>query len=50
MGNMEYLKDKPVAVLGAGAIGKAAAADCALAGMNVRLCDLPRFAQSVGKY
>ena len=47
MGNMEYLKDKPIAVLGAGAIGKAAAADCALAGMKVRLCDLPQFAPKV---
>lgn len=47
MGNMEYLKDKPVAVLGAGAIGKAAAADCALAGMRVRLCDLPPFSERV---
>jgi len=42
---MEYLKDKPIAVLGAGAVGKAQAADCALAGAKVRLCDLPPFAE-----
>jgi opine dehydrogenase len=41
---MAYLKDRPIAVLGAGAVGKAQAADCALAGAKVRLCDLPPFA------
>lgn len=45
MANMEYLKDKPVAVLGAGAVGKAQAADCALAGARVHLCDLPPFSE-----
>ncbi len=45
MANMEYLKDKPIAVLGAGAVGKAVAADCALAGARVRICDLPPFAE-----
>ncbi|ADL12455.1 NAD/NADP-dependent octopine/nopaline dehydrogenase family protein [Acetohalobium arabaticum] len=45
MGNMEYLKDKPIAVLGAGAVGKAISADCALAGADVRLCDLEPFAE-----
>ena len=44
MASMEYLKEKPIAVLGAGAVGKAQAADCALAGAKVRLCDLPPFA------
>jgi opine dehydrogenase len=39
------LKDKPIAVLGAGAVGKAVASDCSLAGAKVRLCDLPPFAQ-----
>jgi opine dehydrogenase len=43
--DMTYLKEKPVAVLGAGAVGKAQAADCALAGARVRLCDLPPFSQ-----
>jgi opine dehydrogenase len=43
---MAYLKDKPIAVLGAGAVGKAQAADCALAGAKVRLCDLPPFAKN----
>ena len=38
------LEKKPIAVLGAGAVGKAVAADCALAGVRVRLCDLPPFA------
>ncbi len=47
MGDMSYLKDMPIAILGAGAIGKAAAADCALAGMRVRICDLPQFADKV---
>lgn len=45
MGNMEYLKDKPIAVLGAGAVGKAMAADCALGGAKVRICDLEPFAK-----
>jgi opine dehydrogenase len=44
MGNVEYLKEKPIAVLGAGAVGKAISADCALAGSDVRLCDLEPFA------
>lgn len=42
---MEYLKDKPIAVLGAGAVGKAIAGDCALGGAKVRLCDLPPFSE-----
>ncbi len=45
MGNMEYLKDKPIAVLGAGAVGKATASDCALAGARVRIWDTPGFAE-----
>lgn len=45
MQNMEYLKDKPIAVLGAGAVGKAIAGDCALGGAKVRMCDLPPFAE-----
>jgi len=45
MGDMSYLKDKPIAVLGAGAVGKAMAADCANAGAKVRICDIPPFAE-----
>lgn len=45
MFNMDHLKNKPIAVLGAGAVGKASAADCALAGARVRICDLPPFAE-----
>jgi opine dehydrogenase len=45
MGKMDYLKDKPIAVLGAGAVGKACAADCALAGAKVCLWDTPLFAK-----
>jgi opine dehydrogenase len=41
--------DKPVAILGGGAIGQTLAADFALEGFAVRLCDLPEFAsQSLG--
>ncbi|ATW27863.1 NAD/NADP octopine/nopaline dehydrogenase family protein [Candidatus Formimonas warabiya] len=45
MQNMTYLKEKPIAVLGAGAVGKAIAGDCALGGAKVRICDLPPFAE-----
>jgi opine dehydrogenase len=45
MTNIDYLKEKPIAVLGAGAVGKAVASDCALAGAKVRICDLPPFAE-----
>ena len=45
MSNMEYLKNKPIAVLGAGACGKAQAGDCALGGATVRICDLSPFAE-----
>ncbi len=44
MKDMSYLKEKPIAVLGAGAVGKAIAGDCALGGAKVRICDLPPFA------
>ena len=44
MANMEYLKDMPIAVLGGGNVGKAIAADCALGGKKVRLCDVMPFA------
>ncbi|MEG2418477.1 MAG: 3-hydroxyacyl-CoA dehydrogenase NAD-binding domain-containing protein, partial [Eubacterium sp.] len=44
MADMSYLKDKPIAVLGAGAVGKAIAGDCALGGAKVRICDMEPFA------
>lgn len=37
MSDMSYLATKPIAVLGAGAVGKTCAADCKLAGREVRL-------------
>lgn len=46
MKDMSYLQDKPIAILGAGAVGKTMAADCALAGKEVRLWDMPRFAKT----
>ncbi|MBF0529598.1 MAG: NAD/NADP octopine/nopaline dehydrogenase family protein [Deltaproteobacteria bacterium] len=45
MKEIEYLKEKPIAVLGSGAVGKAVAGDCALAGAKVRICDLPPFGE-----
>ena len=45
MANMEYLKDKPIAVLGGGAVGKTIAADCKLGGAEVRLFDTMPFAE-----
>lgn len=35
--DMRYLENKPIAVLGGGAVGKTCAADCKLAGREVRL-------------
>ena len=40
--DMRYLKDMPIAILGAGAVGKTMAADCAMGGKEVRLWDQPR--------
>jgi len=45
MSDMKYLKDRPIAVLGAGAVAKAIAGDCALGGAKVRICELPEFAE-----
>lgn len=46
MRDLGYLAEKPIAVLGAGAIGKATACDCKLAGnREVRLCDIQPFAE-----
>ena len=41
--NVEQLRNAPIAVLGGGAVGKTCAADCALAGQEVRICALDPF-------
>lgn len=46
MGDMGYLKDMPIAVLGGGAVGKTCAADMKLAGREVRLFDMMPFAEN----
>lgn len=46
MGKMDYLKNKPIAVLGGGAVGKTCAADMKLAGREVRLFDMMPFAET----
>lgn len=45
MPDLSYLKDKPIAVLGGGAVAKAIAGDCALGGARVRICDVMPFAE-----
>jgi opine dehydrogenase len=45
MKDFSYLKEKPVAVLGGGAVAKAIAGDCALGGAKVRICDMAPFAE-----
>jgi opine dehydrogenase len=43
------LRNRPVAVLGGGAVAKTCGADCALAGQEVRICDLdPFYSKSLG--
>jgi opine dehydrogenase len=49
MPDMSYLKSKPIVVLGAGSVGKAIAADCALAGAEVRICEFPQFKATLGQ-
>lgn len=49
MADMSYLKGMPIAVLGAGAVGKAIAGDCALGGAKVRICDFAPFAEKTLK-
>ncbi len=49
MKDFSYLKDYPIAVLGAGAVGKTLSADCKLAGQEVRICDLPPFSNKTLK-
>ncbi len=46
MNDMSYLKEKPIAVLGGGAVGKTCAADMKLAGCNVRLYDIMPYAET----
>lgn len=41
---LKIAKEKPIAILGAGGVGKPCAADCKLAGREVRLWDDPKFA------
>ena len=48
MSEMEYLKEKPIAVLGGGASGRTQAADCALAGRKVRMFEFPDFEEELG--
>ena len=48
MANLSYLGQKPIAVLGAGAVGRTHAADCSLAGKDVRLFELPEFGNTLG--
>ncbi|GAB1475677.1 NAD/NADP-dependent octopine/nopaline dehydrogenase family protein [Bacillota bacterium] len=45
MKDLSYLNGKPVAVLGAGGIGKAIASDCVLGGQEVILCDIEPYAK-----
>ena len=45
MKDMSYLKGMPIAVLGSGAVGKTLAADCKLAGSEVRLWGSKEYAE-----
>ena len=44
MADLSYLQDRPIAVLGGGAVAKAVSADSILGGNTVRICDLEPFA------
>jgi len=44
MNHLDNIKAKPIAILGAGGVGKPCAADCKLAGREVRIWDDPQFA------
>jgi len=48
MGKMDYLQEKPIAVLGGGATARGHAACAALAGREVRLYELPDFFEGLG--
>lgn len=41
--DVKALREGPIAVLGGGAVGKTCGADCALAGQEVRICDVEPF-------
>lgn len=46
---LKNAQEKPIAILGAGGVGKPCAADCKLAGREVRLWDDPKFAPTTLK-
>lgn len=50
MNFVENVKNRPIAILGAGGVGKPCAADCKLAGREVRLWDDPAFASRTLKH
>ncbi|MBM6969211.1 NAD/NADP octopine/nopaline dehydrogenase family protein [Pseudoramibacter alactolyticus] len=45
--DMRYLKDKPIAIIGAGGVGKTMAGDCALAGQKVNLWEQEGFKKNL---
>lgn len=45
--DMSYLKDKPIAIIGAGGVGKTMAGDCAIAGCTVNLWEQPAFEKNL---
>ncbi|WP_329887633.1 NAD/NADP octopine/nopaline dehydrogenase family protein [Pseudoramibacter faecis] len=45
--DMSYLKDKPIAIIGAGGVGKTMAGDCALAGQKVNLWEQEGFKKNL---
>jgi len=47
--DMSYLKEKPIAILGGGAVGKTMAGDCALAGSKGKDLDFPRLRSQLQK-
>jgi opine dehydrogenase len=47
---LKKIEKKPIAILGAGGVGKPCAADCKLAGKEVRLWDDPQFAPKTLKH
>ena len=47
---LDELKESPIPILGAGAVGKAVGADSVLAGNRVHLYDLPDYAETSLKH
>ncbi len=45
--DMSYLKDKPIAIIGAGGVGKTMAGDCAIAGATVNLWEQKAFEKNL---